>query len=258
MKKFALLLLLLYVITSPCNAQTVKIGTQVWSTKNLAVTQFQNGDAIQIVTSRAEWAKLAGLTDAKTQACADIDFNSANRNKFGLLYNSAAFNDDRGLVPFGFHIPTLEEFNTLGIYLGYESGKKMKSTTGWWNITSGGSKVCQNCASWSESYQKKVPCHVCRDTRWVKAAIVTKSGNGTISGGFSAFPAGYLLTDGQGNYPGAETIFWTSSKVDVHDSFERLVTIKLRYDTPKLLESSIFVAYLYYTSPGCSIRLIKD
>ncbi len=35
----------------------VKIGTQIWTTKNLDVNTFRNGDAILEAKNKEEWAK---------------------------------------------------------------------------------------------------------------------------------------------------------------------------------------------------------
>ena len=105
--------------------QTVTIGTQVWTSKNLDVSTYRNGDVIPQVKDENAWAKLT------TGAWCYYDNDASNGRKYGKLYNWYAVNDPRGLAPKGYHIPTDEEWTTLIDYLVGEAGKKMKSTSGW-------------------------------------------------------------------------------------------------------------------------------
>ncbi len=107
----------------------VAIGTQVWTTKNLDVATFRNGDAIPEAKTNKEW-EAAG--ENKQPAWCYYENNTANGTKYGKLYNWYAVNDARGLAPTGYHIPTDDEWTVLSTYLGGEvPGKKMKSTSGW-------------------------------------------------------------------------------------------------------------------------------
>ena len=114
-------------------AQNVKIGTQTWTSKNLNVGTYRNGDKIPQVQDKNAWAKL------KTGAWCYYENKTANGKIFGKLYNWYAVNDPRGLAPKGYHIPTHEEWTILSDYLGEESeaGTKMKSITGWKNNGNG-------------------------------------------------------------------------------------------------------------------------
>ena len=108
----------------------VAIGKQVWTTKNLDVSKFRNGEAIPLAKTNAEW-ELAGKN--KQAAWCYYDNNVANGTKYGKLYNWYAVNDKRGLAPKGYHIPSDAEWTKLTDYLGGDSiaGAKMKSTSGW-------------------------------------------------------------------------------------------------------------------------------
>lgn len=46
MKKLSVILLLFFGLVGFSAAQTVTIGNQVWTTKNLNVDKFRNGEAI--------------------------------------------------------------------------------------------------------------------------------------------------------------------------------------------------------------------
>ena len=121
-KLLSLILLLSFTI----KAQEIKIGTQTWSTKNLDVTTYRNGDAIPQVQDKNSWENLT------TGAWCYYKNNSANGIKYGKLYNWYAVNDPRGLAPKGYHIPTKAEWKILTEYLGgaYEANIKMKIKNG--------------------------------------------------------------------------------------------------------------------------------
>ena len=93
----------------------VSIGSQVWTTKNLDVETYCNGDAIPQVQDAAAWKNL------KTGAWCYYENNTANGSSYGKLYNWYAVNDPRGLAPKGYHIPTDAEWKILTDYLGGES-----------------------------------------------------------------------------------------------------------------------------------------
>ena len=105
----------------------IKIGDQTWTSKNLDLETYRNGDVIPQVQDATEWANLS------TGAWCYYENESANGTTYGKLYNWYAVNDPRGLAPNGYHIPTDAEWTILTDYLGGEvgAGTEMKSTTGW-------------------------------------------------------------------------------------------------------------------------------
>ena len=113
--------------------QTVIIGTQVWTSKNLNVDTYRNGDEIPQVQDEKAWANLT------TGAWCYYNNDASNGTKYGKLYNWYAVHDPRGLAPKGYHIPTDAEWTKLTDYLGgeEEAGTKMKSTSGWYNNGNG-------------------------------------------------------------------------------------------------------------------------
>ena len=174
MKKHLILLFLVIFSVSNSFGQTVTIGTQVWTAKNLDVATFRNGDLIPEAKTDEEW-KAAG--DNKQPAWCYYDNKAANGTKYGKLYNWYAVVDARGLAPAGWHVPTDEEWTVLSTFLGGDdvAGKKMKSSSGW--ITKSGS-------------------------------------NGTNSSGFSGLPGGCRFSDGDFGYVGKVGSWWTASEND--------------------------------------------
>ena len=121
-------------IQRPCVIlPSIQIGNQTWTSINLDVTTYRNGDAIPQVQDADTWFNLS------TGAWCYYENNTPNGNTYGKLYNWYAIKDPRGLAPNGYHIPTDAEWTILTTYLGGESvaGTKMKSTTGWQNNGNG-------------------------------------------------------------------------------------------------------------------------
>ena len=100
----------------------IKIGDQTWTSKNLDLDTYRNGDEIPQVKDKEEWANLT------TGAWCYYENKTANGTNYGKLYNWYAVNDPRGLAPKGYHIPTDNEWTILTDKLGDKERTKMKST----------------------------------------------------------------------------------------------------------------------------------
>jgi len=228
----------------PIKAKDVKIGTQIWSNKNLDVSTYRNGDPIPEVQDKTAWANLT--TGAWCFG------------EYGKLYNWYAVNDPRGLAPNGYHIPTDAEWTILTDYLGGEkiACKKMKSTNGWPSTFSGrGSyeKTCPNCSKWSAEYCNKVPCHTCKDQRTVSAYEPVKelSGNGTNTSGFYGLPGGMRSDNGEPyGYNSQWGYWWSSSEDGTYFPIGRCLTNWYGY--------GVSTFSFYYKQSGMSVRCIKD
>ncbi len=150
--------------------KTVKIGTQIWMAENLRVSRYRNGDKIQNVVDDQKWQ------DADNGAWCFYENEAKNNSIYGKLYNWFAVDDNRGLAPKGWHVPSNEEWATLINYLGGENvaGGKLKQTgTEYWNSPN-------------------------------EAA--------TNSSGFSALPGGYRFTDGTFLSLGSNGNWWSSTE----------------------------------------------
>jgi len=104
---------------------TVAIGGQTWMAQNLKVTHYNDGTAIPRVPDNDTWGAL------RTGAYIEYDLlNILNADIYGLLYNFYAVADPRNLCPSGWHVPTQNEYSTLGTYLGGANiaGGKLKET----------------------------------------------------------------------------------------------------------------------------------
>ena len=245
-KLFSLILLLSFTI----KAQDVTIGTQTWTSKNLDVSTYRNGEVIPEVQDSAAWANLT------TGAWCYYENNPLNGTTYGKLYNWYAVNDPRGLAPKGYHIPTDEEWSILTDYLGGQSvaNLKMKSTSGWFSFdgtkpcnfckdwTDGyreGKEACKACANWTDDYRGGNTCKLCKDTKIVNAdkhnclscknskTLPAKiSGNGTNTSGFDGLPGGGRLSSGSFFFIGGCVPWWSSSESSSGNAWFRSLSYK--------------------------------
>lgn len=103
------------VVDADGNAyKTIEIGDQIWMAQNLRTTIFQNGDAIEAVTSNAEWTALSGAAYCNYENSDSLD----DLATYGRLYNWFAINDPRNIAPEGWHVATQEDWDELARELG--------------------------------------------------------------------------------------------------------------------------------------------
>jgi uncharacterized protein (TIGR02145 family) len=194
---------------------TVQIGSQCWTKENLKVSRYNNGDIIPIETDNTVWSGLA--TGAR---CWYVNDSSTYQQPYGKLYNWYAASDSRGICPFGWHVPTDDEWTTLTSYLGGESvaGGKMKSIgTAYWNGP---------------------------NTR-----ITNESGFSALPGGYRSF-AGMFLSNRNAAF------FWSATEIASNIAWNRTLADG---DSNSVGRFNDNVANLHlYKSVGASIRCIKD
>ena len=165
--------------TTFVNLPSVTIGTQIWSSQNLSVATYRNGDPIPQVTDPTTWANLT------TGAWCWYNNDSATyAATYGRLYNWYAVNDPRGLAPSGWYVPTDAEWNKLVKY-----------------IDAGADTTCQNCSQSSTAGGA------------MKSTSVWNSPNtgATNSSGFSGLPGGLRGYDGSFNSVGYGGYWWSAS-----------------------------------------------
>ena len=162
---------------------TVQIGGQCWFAENLRAVHYANGDAISAGLSDSQWNSASfGATAVygEDTGCnsESPDFDACDPveslEAYGRLYNWYAVNDDRGLCPAGWHVPTHSEWSALTSHLGgtSTSGEALKSSTGW-----------------------------------------RGSGNGLNTSGFNGFPGGFRNSSSGGYFSlaGERGKWWTST-----------------------------------------------
>ncbi len=222
----------------------IQIGTQIWTSKNLNVTKFRNGDPIPEAKTMAEWVS---ASENKQPAWCNLNNNISNGTKFGKIYNWYAINDPRGICPDGYHIPSDNEWEVLMNFVN-NSDKKLKSIEGWSNFKREPSIKCNNCSSWNKEYRKKVPCHICKDTRLVKGEEVTISGNGNNLSGFNGMAGGNRTSEGEFVENGIQTGWWSSTSCDVATAYNLSLTNNI----------GLIAYFCIYKGVGSYVRCVKD
>lgn len=171
---------------------SVQIGGQCWFTENLRTAYFANGDDVPGGLNDSDWNVSSGGGSSvygEDPGCYDYspDLNACDSAQtleaFGRLYNWYAVNDERGLCPNNWHVPSDLEWMELEMTLGMseieamstgnrgtDQGLQMKSTMGWSN-----------------------------------------GGNGTNSSGFSGLPGGRRDVSGFFFNAGFYGYWWTAS-----------------------------------------------
>ena len=194
---------------------TILISDQCWMKENLNIGTKINGADEQTDNGIIE------------KYCYDDDVN--NCNEYGGLYQwdemmqYTTQQGTQGICPYGWHLPTDEEWKTLegavdsqyGVgdpiwdeigWRGFDACKKLKSTTGWY-----------------------------------------QNGNGTNNYDFSAFPGGYRNSNGYFTNIEEQAYFWSSTE---NNNFAWCRGLYYLYD-----ES---YRYSYYKSHGLSVRCVMD
>lgn len=113
--------------------QTVVIGTQTWMAENLKTTTLNDGTDIQNITDNEEW-----LSTEDAAYCWYNNDEARYKDQYGGIYNGYAVRTGK-LCPSGWHVPTKEDWEILVSFLGGDNiaGKKLKSTSGWYDDHNG-------------------------------------------------------------------------------------------------------------------------
>ena len=170
-------------LSNALDAQSyVRIGdNMICMSENLNVDRFKNGDPIPYAKTNEEWKS---ANDNHQPAWCYYDGDESNGVKYGRLYNFYAVADPRGLAPYGWHIPTDYEWESLiagvggrGLGNTYGAVKKMKSQDGWKN-----------------------------------------NNNGTNESGFNGLPGGQRKSDGEFVEMGEYANWWTSRTIGMYNN----------------------------------------
>ncbi len=160
------------------NYATIDIGGHCWFQENLRTPHYSNGQAMGFGLDDAAWS------DDETGAWHWADSDSAASTTYGLLYNGYAIQDPRGVCPWGWHVPTDEEWMTAELFVGLDLEEVAE--TGSRGVDHAiGSKFKANSSLWSTA--------------------------GTNQSGFTGLPAGRRMASGEVLGPGNSAWYWTSS-----------------------------------------------
>ncbi len=103
------------------NYKTVVINNQEWMAENLRTTKFCDGSSINEATS------IEDLTENTDPRWTYYNFDANHNIPHGKLYNGFVV-DAANPCPCGWHVPTVEDWETLIDFLGgsAEAGKKLR------------------------------------------------------------------------------------------------------------------------------------
>ena len=183
----------------------VAIGDQCWFAENLRTEHYTNGDSIPANLPNDSWQWLTTTSGAVTVYGENTDCNHSSPdgnacdptwslNEYGRLYNWYAVDDERGLCPMGWHVPTDEEWTVLVDYLGGTgvAGSHMKSAYGWYD-----------------------------------------GGNGNNSSGFRGLPGGVRDSLGYFTNAGLWGLWWSSTSTSVMETYYLVPSADVGGTSPK-------------------------
>ena len=173
--------------------RTVKIGNQCWMSENLRVTRYRDGSDIQTGLTNSQWENSIIGAYAIYQydihpLSEKIEWVGSREEMvkyFGKLYNWYAVDDNRGLCPEGWRVPSDRDWTELIEYLGDSAGRKMKSV--------------------------------------VRQYWLTPNLPGSNESGFSGIPGGLRFSDGTYFLLGRQGSWWSSSEIDRHHAWNRFL-----------------------------------
>jgi len=178
--------------------EAVGIGDQIWMAENLKVTHYNNGDDILTGYTDGEWHQL------QAGAYAVYDDDPSNSDTYGKLYNWHAVDDDRGVCPEGWHVPSYEEWTILTDYLGGTSvagGKMKEAGFDHWNSPNTGATNESGFTGLAAGYRNGSSGHysamLIHGYFW---SFFENSGNSTYS--YLSFNDSYLTWDDNNNEHG--------------------------------------------------------
>jgi uncharacterized protein (TIGR02145 family) len=209
---------------------------KTWTAKNLDVTRYRNGDPIPIVTDPELWANLT------IGACCYYNNDISNVKTYGLLYNSYAITDTRGLAPVGWTLPKYDDIRTLFYGFG-----------GW-----------ETRGEIIDSYSPTIP-YLSEKFKTSGTTHWNTPNNGTNETGFSGLPGGYRKQDGSFSDIGTRGWFATTAWYSSPSSFVLFSSDDLKYFYSRDLGAGInnnsygpVVNRGINLKDGLSIRLIKN
>jgi len=196
---------------------------QIWTARNLDLSQFQNGDPIPEAKTAEEWAS-AGRRGAPAWCHYDSDpekkYQAAlNGKKYGKLYNWFAVNDPRGLAPEGWHVPTDKEWTELLDYLRYG-----------------------------------IPIPKMGQFNQIRGTERQPIDGGVNESGFAGLAGGYRGAGGTFTYLGMSDNWWSSTEYHSDDAWDRELSNLPAVGSP----AGSVLRYDVDKAKGLSVRLVRN
>jgi uncharacterized protein (TIGR02145 family) len=195
--------------------KTVKIGNQWWMAENMVVSSFNDGtDLAYIATSSL---------DSIWSSTPNAAFTFINDGQYGNLYNFAVVESTKNIAPDGWHVPTDEDWKILENEIGMSAEETQ--SLGW-----RGNYEAEKLTSFYSA-------------GWPEGSTLF----GSDEFGFNAKPGGCRLFNGQTNYQGNTSFWWTAS-TNGNEGWYRYIDAN---------QTRIFRQHTY-KGYGMSIRCVKN
>lgn len=184
--------------------RTIILAGKEWTIQNLRVSKYHDGSPIKAKPDDTEWSTLqAGAYGVYPfEKTPNLGSDEEVLNAYGALYNWYAVNDERGLCPSGWEVPTDSDWKQLEIHLGmsiYEAN----------DIGSRGEGIGTVLKDNRTAPQFTHP-------RW--NAQGTGATNAVL---FNALPGGYRQSKGTYGYVGYFGAYWTASEISSSQAWFR-------------------------------------
>ncbi len=185
--------------------QTVIIGNHEWMAENLRVTKYRNGVAIPTGLSNTEWSHTTSGAYAIYNNDDDI------LQAYGKLYNWYAVDDERGLCPEGWSVPSDADWTQL---VNYVVDQGYPNEDGNPNGAANALKSCRQVNS-----PLGGDCNTSEHPRW--------HSHGTHHGfdefAFSALPGGHRASVGSFGGVGDDGRWWSATESSEASAWRRVM-----------------------------------
>ena len=203
--------------------KTVKIGSQWWTTENLNVKTYRNGDSIKYIGKNGTYDPIRDSTQWN-----NINSGAYCNGQYGYLYNGYAITNSHNIAPVGWHIPSDDEWKQLEKYLGMSQTEADKVN---WRGTKEGDKL--KASNTIKFWPSPSPYEIWPNNE----------------SGFTALPGRCIMFYGMNSDDNDKYIgFWWSSTLQGNQMWYRYLSNS---------KSGIFRYYGSMTY-GFSIRCVKD
>lgn len=182
---------------------TMIIGGKEWMLENLKVTHYRDGSPIKTDISARSWGVIRygayGIYPFDNIEAFESD--SAVVDAYGLHYNWYAVNDERGISPEGWHVPTDDEWRELEMSLGMSEAQSLDT----------------DMRGSDQGYKMKI------QATWPKPHPRWDAGNkSSNSSGMSIIPGGARYEgNGSFGYKGFFANLWTATEVGTSNAWGR-------------------------------------
>jgi len=201
-----------------------EFGNQCWFTENLRTNTYRNGDLLPSSLNNDNWLY------AEYGAVATPN-NNVNFLCFGLLYNWYAVDDNRGICPAGWHVPSDIEWGDFELFIGMSPIE---------------------VDNWDERSNLAAS---------IKSDTIPPAWDGSNATGFSAAPsgarAGWGEYVGTGFCDGQEVFSWTHFWTSTINSDPARPTI-YPIERQLILNEDFIYRNISEKNYGFSVRCLKD